>query len=137
MEILIKVIDHAIPTYVTGSFLLSKSICNNMENTTSKYWWGDNKVHLINWNHLGKSNMEGCLGFRTLQDFNEVMLVKQIWRLHIEPNFLVAKTLKFRGFIMKLYYPNYDILNDNLGIRPRYLWRSLHHNIWIIKQGSC
>lgn len=59
------------------------------------------------------------------------MLAKQIWHLYTEPNSLVTKLLKAK------YYPNIDILKASLARNPSYLWRSLVHNIWIIRHGSC
>lgn len=59
------------------------------------------------------------------------MLAKQVWRIHTKPNSLEAKTLNAK------YYPKSYILKDKLGTRPSYLLRSIHHNCWIIKQGTC
>lgn len=71
------------------------------------------------------------MSFRYFQDFNEAMLSKQVWRLHIEPTTFVAGVLKSR------YYPNYDTPKAKLGRRPSYLWGNIHHNNWIIYKGNC
>lgn len=60
--------------------------------------------------------MKECgIGFRTIRDFNEAMSTKQVWRLQTNPDSLVSKIVKTK------YYPNKDILQDNLGNRPIYL----------------
>lgn len=68
--------------------------------------------------------MEGGLGFRTLHEFNKVMLAKQVWRHHTEPNTLAAKLIKAKYS---------DILQAKMGTRTSYLWISLYQSIWVIK----
>lgn len=71
------------------------------------------------------------MGFKILRDFNMAMLAKQIWRLHIQPNSLLAKCYKAK------YYPHNDVLNAPVHKNPSYAWRSLYQAKWIINKGSC
>lgn len=78
-----------------------------------------------------KAKYRGGLGFRDIRSFNMAMLAKQIWRLHKEPNTLLAKVLKAK------YYPQQDVLKANLGHNPSFSWRSMHQAQWVIKKGGC
>ena len=51
-EILIKSIAQAIPTYTVGIFKIPKALCDTLNSTLAKYWWGqtknEKKIHQIN-----------------------------------------------------------------------------------------
>lgn len=59
------------------------------------------------------------MGFRDLIDFNKALLAKQIWRIILYPDSLVAKVLKAR------YFKHTDIMDATLGSNPSYIWRSI------------
>jgi len=59
------------------------------------------------------------------------MLAKQIWRMHIRPNSLLARCYKVK------YFPTVDVLKAPIGCNPSYAWRSLHSSINVILKGSC
>lgn len=42
-EILIKAVAQAIPTYTMGIFKIPKALCDAMNSTIAKYWWGQTK----------------------------------------------------------------------------------------------
>lgn len=67
-EILIKTIAQAIPTYFMGIFKFSKALCDSINLTLAKYWWGqskdEKKIHWINWKKLCNSKDRGGMGFR-------------------------------------------------------------------------
>ena len=74
-EILIKTIAQAIPTYTMSIFKLLKALCDSINSTLAKYWWGqtkdEKKIHRINWRKLctkKKKKKEG-MGFRDIQSF--------------------------------------------------------------------
>ena len=39
-EIIIKIVAQAIPTYTMGILKIPKSLCNTLNSTLAKYWWG-------------------------------------------------------------------------------------------------
>ena len=42
-EILIKTVAQAIPTYSVGIFRIPKALCDTINSTLAKYWWGQTK----------------------------------------------------------------------------------------------
>ena len=42
-EILIKLVAQAIPTYTMGIFKIPKALCDILNSTLAKYWWGQTK----------------------------------------------------------------------------------------------
>lgn len=65
----------------------------------------------------------GDLDYRCLAKFNLALLAKQGWRLIVNPNSLLGRTLKAK------YHPNFDFLHSELGNIPAYTWKS----IWAAK----
>ena len=80
-EILIKTMAQAIPTYTMGLFKIPKALCDTINSTLAKYWWGqtkdEKKIHWINWKELCTPKKKGGMGFRDIQAFNLALLVKQ------------------------------------------------------------
>jgi hypothetical protein len=68
---------------------------------------------------MGGPKSQGGLGFRDLHIFNRALLAKQLWRLHSNPQSLVARIFQAK------YYARKSMLEAELGIRPSYAWRSL------------
>ena len=73
-EILIKIVTQAIPTYIMGIFKIPKTLCDTINFTLAKYWWGqtknEKKIHWINWKELCTPKKKGGMGFRDIQAFN-------------------------------------------------------------------
>ena len=55
-EVLIKTIAQVIPTYSMSIFKIPKLVCDGINSTLFKYWWGqtrdEKKIHWINWGRL-------------------------------------------------------------------------------------
>lgn len=122
-ETLIKSVIQAIPTYAMSCFRIPTSLCGEIESMCAKFWWGGNsekkKIHWKEWKLLTKPKKEGGMGFRDLVTFNKALLAKQIWRIILNPDSLVAKVLKAR------YFKHTDIMDATLGSNPSYIWRSI------------
>ena len=73
-EILIKTVAQAIPTYTMGLFKIPKALCDTINSTLAKYWWGqtkdEKKIHWINWKKLCTPKKKGDIGFRDIQAFS-------------------------------------------------------------------
>lgn len=74
--------------------------------------------------------LKGGMSFRNFQAFNLAMLSKQVWRLILNPNSLVAKIYKAR------YYPQGDVFRAKLGSSPSYAWRSILNGLEVVNKGT-
>ena len=113
----------AIPTYSMSLFKLPKNLCNNINSSLTKYWWGQNKderkIHWINWRRLCNHKKKGGMGFQDLHAFNLAMFAKQAWRLIHHTRSLFYRVYKAR------YFPRCSFLEAELGNNPSLFWRSL------------
>lgn len=84
----------------------------------NSFLWGSKSkgINLMKWDRLCVDKKFRGLGFRNLEGFNLVMLVKHGWSLITDPKALVSKLYKVR------YFPNGDFLNVSLGQNPNFTW---------------
>ena len=73
---------------------------------------------------------KGGLGFKSVHNFNLVMLFKQAWGFIIKPNSLVTKLFKAR------YFLNCEFLKAKLGSNPSFVWSSLYATRDCLRQGA-
>jgi hypothetical protein len=73
-EILIKVVAHAIPTYIMGVFKLPLALCDELNSMVRNYWWGSKegqrKTHWKSWEaltHPKKSRRSWVQGLPVVQ----------------------------------------------------------------------
>ncbi|KAM6583441.1 hypothetical protein CsatB_010443 [Cannabis sativa] len=123
-ELLIKIVAQSLPSYAMNVFLLTKKICNEMEQMMCNFWWKssskDSKgIHWKRWDRLTLHKLKGGMEFRNLRDFKVSLLSKQGWRLLSRPDSLVARLFKAR------YYSRGDFLSAELGHNPSFVWRSI------------
>lgn len=71
----------------------------------------------------------GGLGFKSLKEFNKVILGKQARRIMNSCNPLVTKLMKARYFLTT------DFLNSKLGVNPSYIWKSIPESKDVFRQG--
>jgi hypothetical protein len=132
-EILLKAVIQAIPTYCMSIFLLSKSLCANINSQMRKFWWGqygkESGINWVSWENMGKPKAEGGMGFREFSSFNLALLAKQSWRLWSNPTSLIATIMKAK------YYPNTSLFEAKVGRRPSYAWRSIHSSCDLLQDG--
>lgn len=69
--------------------------------------------------NLCTSKLQGGMGFRDFESFNDALLGKQSWRILKNPNSLVSQILKSKYF----YYENFS--EAELGRFPSFLRRSI------------
>jgi hypothetical protein len=79
--ILIKFVAVVIPFYAISTFLLPKSICNQLNRTFKNFWWGfpsskTRNFSLKSWNSLCNPKALGGLGLRKMKDVNLALIAK-------------------------------------------------------------
>uniref|UniRef100_A0A803PPP4 Reverse transcriptase domain-containing protein n=1 Tax=Cannabis sativa TaxID=3483 RepID=A0A803PPP4_CANSA len=113
----------AIPTYIMSCFRLPAYVGNQLESMMANFWWGSNengsKIHWRAWHLLCKSKIDGGMGFRSFEQFNQALLAKQAWRLLEKLDSLRGKLLKSR------YFPHNDFLHAPHGHSPSLTWQGI------------
>jgi len=133
-EVLIKAITQAVPTYAMSVFKLPKDLCSSIQSLINNFWWGNNKggwpIHWIRMEKLQNRKVDGGLGFRDMESFNDTLLAKRFWQLLKSPNSLVTHILQAK------YYLNCSILNADLGHRL-FTWCSILCVRDLVSTGAC
>ena len=119
-EVQIKSVAQAVPTYVMSCYRLPQDTCKKLSAAVARFWWStsnNNKgFHWVAWDKICVPLDEGGLGFR---DFNLALLAKQVWRLLVFPDSLLARVLKGR------YYRHSNPMITGKANNPSYGWSSL------------
>ncbi|KAH9657474.1 putative reverse transcriptase/RNA-dependent DNA polymerase [Citrus sinensis] len=102
-KILIKAVAQSVPTYDMSVFKILLGVCDDMQRTIVKFWWGSTKekrnIHWSRWELMSQAKIRGGLGFKDLSCFNQVLVAKQGWRIMQAPDSLVARILKASNWI--------------------------------------
>lgn len=89
-------------TYVMSCYRLPQETCKKLSAAVLRFWWSmssNNKgLHWVVWDKICTPLEEDGLGFRGFNDFNLALLAKQVWRLLIYPQSLLARVLKVRYY---------------------------------------
>lgn len=73
----------SIPTYYLSLFVISSSIYKVLEKIQRDFLWRRNKeegLHLVAWGRVCTPKERGKTGIRRLQDMNQALLCKGLWR---------------------------------------------------------
>jgi hypothetical protein len=123
IEILIKSVAQAIPTYSMACFRLPRGLCQHINGLLRNFWWGcrDGKRRTcwVAWEEMTTPKYAGGLGFRDIENFNLALLARQAWRVLQNPETLSARILK------AIYFPDCGFLDARLGSHPSQIWRSI------------
>lgn len=84
----------------------------------------------MRWSTLCTSKSIGGMGFRDLQQFNQALLVKQVWRLVHQ-----KETLLFKVFKVK-FFPDGTIFDAGVPTNCSYAWRSILQATEVILKGA-
>ena len=133
LEVLIKAVIQAIPTYAMGCFKILLGLCHEIETIIKKFWWGQRgekrKIHWLKWEELTKSKLEGGMGFRDIAMFNDSLLAKQAWKLLKNPDSLLHKVFKAR------FFPNCTFMEAKCLSSGSHAWRSILHGREVLLKG--
>lgn len=134
-EVQIKSVAQATPSYVMSCYLVPQGVCKKLSATVARFWWStrDNNrgIHWIAWDKICVPLGKGGLGFRDFRDFNLALLAKQVWRLLVFPDSLIARVLKGQ------YYPDSNPLRTGKASTPSYGWRSLMAAKHVLEDNIC
>ncbi|KAL8118401.1 hypothetical protein AgCh_016070 [Apium graveolens] len=127
--VLIRNVAQSIPSYTMSCFMISKSLCLEIERMMNAFWWksnsSDNKgMCWLPWERMSMSKKRGGLGFRDLHGFNLALLGKQCWNIIRNPGALVSRVLKAK------YFPDCHLLQANRTGGASYTWSG----IWEAKE---
>lgn len=82
---LIKLVTSALFIYMIQIVKLPVSICEKLHKANRDSLWGDNgsssKTHLVDWDTVCLSKMNGGLRLRKAKEMNHVLLAKPVWNL--------------------------------------------------------
>ncbi|KAA3478112.1 reverse transcriptase [Gossypium australe] len=132
-EVFIKSVLQATPIYAMQCFLFPKALCSKLETIMNGFWWANNKssrgIRWSCWDTLCLPKCDGGMGFKNLYMFNKPLLAKQVWRILVQPQCLLARVLKAR------YFPFTDVLNAKVSSYPSFTWRSICNARDLISDG--
>lgn len=122
--VLIKNVATSIPSYCMSSFLLPKSMCNEMEVMMNKYWWQSGSsdrrgINWVGWNGLSMSKCHGGLAFRSLYGYNIALMAKHVWKFVHMPQTLVSRFFKAK------YFPNSHVLQARALPGSSFIWQGI------------
>jgi hypothetical protein len=134
--VLIKSVTAAIPSYAMRTFLLPKSICNQLDKVFKNFWWGfssskTRNLFLKSWNFICTLKAVGGLGMRSMKDVNLALISKVGWTLLMGLDSLWVSQL-----IGKYLYSECFLSPSSLS-STSWLWKGIIKSKPIISQGAC
>jgi hypothetical protein len=123
----------SIPLYCMGFYLLTDGLHSDMDSVRAKFLWqgaeGKFKYHMAKWEMVSRPKDQGSLGIINTKTMNESLLVKWIWKIHLQPDdhwyrILKAKYLGDNGFF------------DSTRAGGSQFWKGLHKVKHLFKWGA-
>ena len=121
---LIKSVAQSTPLYCMSSFKFPKRLCDELDSIVRKFWWtphknGNRLYTLVAWLELCKPLLEGMLGFRTFESFNEAMIAKLAWWVLSNRDSFCVTVLRAK------YKVGNKWLNTRLAKSASFTWRGI------------
>ncbi|XP_022004003.1 uncharacterized protein LOC110901484 [Helianthus annuus] len=90
--ILIKSVLESLPIYYLSLYKAPKTVIDSIESIMRRFLWAgsseERKIPWVAWDVISSPKKEGGLGVSKLQDVNEALLLKWMWRFRKEGNCL-------------------------------------------------
>lgn len=78
-------------------FKIPDGVLHKIRSAIIRFWWGqkeeEKRIHWLRWEQLCRPKDEGGLGLRDLGAFNKALFARQGWRLLLNSDSLLARTL--------------------------------------------
>jgi hypothetical protein len=121
---LIKSVAQSTPLYCMSSFKFPKGLCDELDSIVRKFWWNPHKngnrlCTPVAWLELCKPLLEGVLGFRTFESFNEAMIAKLAWWVLSNRDSFCVTVLRAK------YKVGNKWLNTRLAKSASFTWRGI------------
>ena len=132
-EVLIKSVIQAIPTYTMSCFKHPKGLIQEIEVLIRKFWWGycgvARKVHWVSRERLCEAKEVGGMGFKDIENLNNALLAKQVWRMMNNLDSLCFRVFKAR------FFRNCSILDVEEKATGSYVWKNILSARDVIREG--
>ena len=86
-------------------------------------------MHWVSWERLCEAKEVGGMGFKDIEQFNNALLAKQVWRMMNNPDSLCFRVFKVR------FFPNCSILDVEEKASGSYAWKSILSARDVIRKG--
>ncbi|KAF5753621.1 putative RNA-directed DNA polymerase [Helianthus annuus] len=94
---LISSVLESLPSYYFALYKAPKTVIDKLEAIMRRFLWGGsedrNKIHWVAWEEVTKPKDEGGLGINKLEDCNNALILKWLWRYRVEPEALCTKVI--------------------------------------------
>ena len=133
---LIKSIALASPVYVMSAFKLPKSLCAELDAMVKKFWWNPKKEGSrlytpMAWSDICKPLIDGGLGFRSFESFNETMIAKLAWWVLSNRDSFCVRVLRSK------YKVGFNWLNEGSARSASYAWKGLKSVKDLLSRSAC
>ena len=133
---LIKSVAQAIPAYAMSIIQLPKGLCEQLDESTRRFWWNSKTKFGSYWTPISWSTFcwpqkEGGLGFRNLWDFNQAFLSKFGWWI------LTGKDCPCVNVLREKYKIHNNWLTHSCHGHASPFWKSLLGVKHIIAKARC
>jgi hypothetical protein len=130
---LIKSVANSIPTYSMSLFKFPKSLCQDLDSASRKFWWGykDSKSHNLSflaWHRICSPKSLGGLGIRLMEHHNQALLAKLGWKLLTNADLLWVSATKAK------YLRNSDLLQVPCKPSASWIWKGIIKNMDIVSR---
>ena len=95
---LIKLVLQSLPNYYFSLYKAPKKVIMILEGMIKKFLWGGTsdvtKMHWVAWDKVATPKSDGGVGLSNLEDCNNALVLKWLWRFRIEYKSLWKKVIE-------------------------------------------